>query len=226
MNNFDTNISELDRANDTRKVQEQSTELPIFVYEPSGSTVASLLGEGKTLPPPSIEARGGDMAVTVTQVVRANDLPDMVKDVQEKLDQIRQFPGDRLMAVGREEIRDILDQLRGLGQPGGTDSGQLRDSDGDGIPDIYDKHPDQTTADVAAEVNKIGKYAITEDNKAKIFSALKGITKSLESLLDKISAMSAAASSSFKPTTDVSASDSLEGEGNPFSSKKVDKEHK
>ncbi|MDR1457862.1 MAG: hypothetical protein LBI47_03380 [Puniceicoccales bacterium] len=208
MNRFDTDINELDKAGSTGKVQEFK-ETPIIVYEPSISTVASILGENKT-PPPSIESRGGDMATVVTQVAPPPAQSNDLQNVQERLDQIRQFPADRVMEVGREEIQAIFPIIS--------------DIDGDGIPDDLDKNPGETIANVAARINKIGKYAVTDDNKAKIFSALKGITKSLDSLLNKISAMSAAASSSFKPTTGASALDGLDGEENPFSSKKVDKD--
>jgi hypothetical protein len=211
MNRFDTDINELDKTSNAEKVQDPK-EIPIVIYEPSTSTVASLLGAGT--PPPSIEARDGDVAVAVTQVppTRTNDLPDMVRNVQERLDQIGQAPGDRLMKEGKEEVQTIF--------------AVINDVDGDGIPDDLDKYPGETIANVAARINKIGKYATTDDNKTKIFSALKSVTKSLDSLLNKISAMSAAASSSFKPTTGASAADGSDGDENPFSSKKVDKDHK
>ncbi|MDR3144518.1 MAG: hypothetical protein LBT64_03425 [Puniceicoccales bacterium] len=49
----------------------------------------------------------------------------------------------------------------------------IEDRDGDGIPDLYDKYPGQTIADVAAKVNKLGKYAKTNDAAKKIFSKMK-----------------------------------------------------
>ncbi|MDR0693232.1 MAG: hypothetical protein LBF49_01510 [Puniceicoccales bacterium] len=210
MDKFNTDINELDPTGSAEKVQEPK-EIPIAPYEPSISTVASFFGESGT-PPPSIESSGGDMAAAVTQVppppAQSNDL----QNVQERLDRVGQFPADRVVEAGREEIQTVF--------------AIINDIDGDGIPDDLDKHPGETVANVAARINKIGKYAVTDDNKTKIFSALKGITKSLDSLLNKISAMSAAASSSFKPTTGASASDGSDGDENPFISKKVDKEYK
>ncbi|MDR2776791.1 MAG: hypothetical protein LBB17_01965 [Puniceicoccales bacterium] len=211
MNNFSHDISELIKANSPGKAQEYSANVSVDL---SFNTVTSFLGENKT-PPPSLESRGGDMAVAVTQVEsspsRTNDLPNMVRDVQERLDQLRQTPDDEWARVN-EELRAVFVMLNDL--------------DGDGIPDDYDKNPGETVSNVAARINKIGKYATTADNKMKIFSAIKGIAKSLDSLLNKISAMSAAVSSAFKPTTDPSASNSSDEDENPFSSKKVDKEHK
>jgi uncharacterized protein YlxW (UPF0749 family) len=151
-----------------------------------------------------------DANVAVTQA-RTNDLPDMVRDVQERLDQLRQTPDDEWARI-KEELRAVFVMLNDL--------------DGDGIPDDYDKHPGETVANVAARINKIGKYTVTDDNKMKIFSTLKTMVQSLDSLLNKISAMAAAASSSFKPMNDTSASDRSDGEESLFSLKKVDKEHK
>jgi hypothetical protein len=214
MDRFDTDINELDKAGGTGKAQEPK-EVPIITYESSTSTVANLL-KGNETPPPSIESRGGNLPAAITQVepssVRTNDLSDMGRDVQGKLEQIRQFPSDRLLEIGKEEIQTIFSIAS--------------DIDGDAIPDDCDKYPGETVANVAARINKIGKYATIDDNKTKIFSALKGITKSLDSLFNKISAMSAAASLSFKSTTGASASDSLDGDEKPFLSKKVDKEYK
>jgi hypothetical protein len=214
MDRFDTDINELDKSSAIGGGQELK-EVPIVAYEPSISTVASLLAERET-PPPSIESRGGDVAVAVTQVespsAQFSDLSNMVRDVQGRLDQIEQTPDSKLMEEGKEDFRTVL--------------ALLNDVDGDGIPDDYDKNPGETVANVAARINKIGKYAVTDDNKMKIFSSIKNITKSLDSLLNKISAMSASASSSFKPTTGASALDGSDGEENPFSSKKVDKDYK
>ncbi|MDR2629018.1 MAG: hypothetical protein LBC30_03465 [Puniceicoccales bacterium] len=208
MNNFAQNVSSELIASSFTETQESSADV---LKGLSFNTVASSLGENKT-PPPSLESRGGDMAVAVTQVEfsspRTNDLPDMARDVQEKL----QFLGDGLSEEINEGLRATLVTLN--------------DIDGDGIPDDWDKNPGETVANVAARINKIGKYAITDDNKTKIFSALKSVTKSLDSLLNKISAMTAAASSSYKPVPDALASDTSDGDENPFSLKKVDKEHK
>jgi hypothetical protein len=67
---------------------------------------------------------------------------------------------------------------------------KVSDIDGDGIPDDYEKNPGEITTNVAALINKIGRYAVTHDNKMDIFSAIKNLTKSLDSLLNKISSVS------------------------------------
>ncbi|MDR1232932.1 MAG: hypothetical protein LBJ75_01570 [Puniceicoccales bacterium] len=196
----DADINKLDKSSNAGEVQ-GAQAVPITYELPSISTVASLIAESKT-PPPSIESRGGDMAVAVIQVesssAQANDLPNMVKDMESKLEQVSQFPADKVMEAGKEEFQTIF--------------AAISDMDGDGIPDDYDKYPGETVANVAARINKIGKYAVTDDNKMKVFSSVKGITKSLESLLNKISAMSAAASSSVKPATDALEMDGLGGD--------------
>ncbi|MDR1890909.1 MAG: hypothetical protein LBQ23_01855 [Puniceicoccales bacterium] len=210
MSDFDKSISELGK---TEKVQE-TKDVPIIQYEPLISTVANLISEDG-VPPPSIESRGGDMAITVTQVESSSDLtndwPNMIKDIQDKLDQLKQNSDSLSGEETKKDFQDIL--------------GKISDIDGDGIPDDYDKNPGETTANVAARINKIGRYAVTEDSKMKIFSAVKSITKSLDSLLNKISAMSAA-SSLFQQPQKMSAPEILDGDENPFSSKKVDKDYK
>ncbi|MDR1173417.1 MAG: hypothetical protein LBK24_01325, partial [Puniceicoccales bacterium] len=132
----DADINKLDKSSSAEEVQ-GSQAAPITHELPSVSTVTSFFG-GST-PPPSIESRDGDMAVAVIQVesssTQANDLSDMVKDMENKLEQVRQTPSDKLMEIGKEEIQTILVKIS--------------DMDGDGIPDDYDKYPGETVSNVA-----------------------------------------------------------------------------
>jgi hypothetical protein len=62
-----------------------------------------------------------------------------------------------------------------------------KDLDGDGVPDGWDKYMGRTTADVAAEVYKIGKYAVTITQKGNgsplLFQTLKSTVKNMFSVL-------------------------------------------
>jgi hypothetical protein len=147
------------------------------------STVANLISEDG-VPSPSIESRGGDMAITITQIESfsslTNNWPHIIKDVQDERDQLKQ----NLECLSREEKKkDFQDSLS-----------KVNDIDGDDIPDGCDKNPRETTANVTARINKIGKYAVTDDNKVKIFSVIKNVMTSLDSRLNKLSAMLAASS--------------------------------
>jgi hypothetical protein len=178
------------------------------------STVANLISEDG-MPPPSIESRSGDMAITITQIESSSSLtnnwPHIIKHVQDKLYQLKQ----NSECLSREETKkDFQDNLS-----------KVSDIDGDDIPDSCDKNLKETTANVSARINKIRKYAVTDDNKVKIFSVVKSIMTSLDSLLNKLSAMSAA-SSLIQQSQKMSAQEILDRDENIFSSKKVDKNSK
>jgi hypothetical protein len=201
----DADINKLDKSSSAEEVQ-GSQAAPITHELLSVSTVTSLTEKGSVLSDMSSRffEEPGKIIQVESPSTQANDLSDMIKDMENKLEQVRQTPSDRLMEIGKEEILDMLTLVNSLDIP--------EDLDGDGIPDDYDKYPGETVSNVAARINKIGKYADTDGNKTKVFSAVKDITKSLESLLNKISAMSAAASSSVKPATDALEMDGLGGD--------------
>ncbi|MDR2778911.1 MAG: hypothetical protein LBB16_01310 [Puniceicoccales bacterium] len=210
MSNFDKDISGLGKTESVQTPEEK----PIIQYEPSMSTVASLIS-ANGIPPPSIESRNGDMAIEVSQTEsssnRTNNWSNIIKDIEKDIDKLKQTPNVLAGKETKEDIQNIL--------------ASINDIDGDGIPDDFDKNPGETVANVAARINKIGRYAPTENNTIKIFSAAQNIMTSLNSLLNKVSAMSAA-SLSAQQSQKAPAQDILDGEDNLFSSKKVDKNNK
>jgi hypothetical protein len=100
------------------------------------------------------------------------------------------------------------------------------DIDGDGIPDDWDKNPGETIANVAARINKLGRYA-EERGLGKTMPTLRNTLKTVESLFNTISDTSAL--SSFvekKHDSKFLKKSNDDDDRNPFKTNEVDKDTK